>query len=111
MEDIFARALALGIAHGHNVGSWVIDGNTSDETKRRIIVGYNDCDPEVMDIQPSPLSGEWGGDPSPSDILTELGTDEDDNAADDLLTEYESGFSQGYWAEVMRSAQATLSDA
>ena len=111
MEDIFARALALGIEHGHNAGIWVIDGNTSDETKRRIIDGIEDCDPEVMNMQPSPLSGEWGGDPSPRDILAELGTDEDDDAADDLLTEYESGFSQGYWAEVIHSAQATLSDA
>jgi hypothetical protein len=104
------KAYQAGYEHGKSVGSWIIDGNTSDETKRAIIKGYDDGDPEVMDMQPSPLSGEWADDPTTADVLADLGINPDDDSADDLLNEYENGFSEGFWHEVIRSAQATLTD-
>lgn len=105
-----AEARTLGYERGKSVGSWVIDGNTSDDTARDIIAGYENGDPSVMDMAPSPLSGEWADDPTIGDVLRELDTDEGDDAADDLLSEYEVAFSDGFWDEVISSADAVLSE-
>jgi hypothetical protein len=108
--ELEAKAFELGRERGASAGSWVVDGNTSDETKRAIINGYNDGDPAVLNMEPAPLSGEWGDDPTISDVLAELGIGEDEEYEGDLLTEYESGFSDGFWGEVIRSANAMLAD-
>lgn len=102
-------AYSLGYEHGQSRGMWVIDGNTSEDYARKLIAGYDEGDPEVMDMQPSPLSGEWADDPLPRDILAELGTDEDEDSADDLLRDYAYGFSDGFWSEVMRAARVLVS--
>lgn len=100
-----SRAHELGREHGRNVGSWVIDGNTTESTARRILAGIEDCDSEIMDMIPSPLSGEWSGDPTPQSVLAQLGiTDPDEQ--DNALNEYESGFTQGWEGEVSRAARA-----
>ena len=104
-------AFARGRDHGVAVGSWVFNGNTSEDYARRILTGYEDGDPEVMDIEPSPLSGEWADGPTPRDVYAYLGmseTFETDDPAGQLLTDYELGFSEGYWTEVTRSARAML---
>lgn len=98
-------AAELGWERGHAAGSWVIDGNTSAEFARRIINGYNDGDPQVMDMCPAPLSGEWAGDPTTADVLGQLGADTDDSAHD-LLSTYETAFSDGYWSQVIDAANA-----
>jgi hypothetical protein len=98
-----------GYEAGKAAGSWVIDGNTPEETARYILQGIEDGDPAVMDSLPSsPLSGEWADAPLPRDILEGFDMDEDDDAADDLLTAYEDGFSRGVMDEVERSARAAL---
>lgn len=102
-------AAEQGYDHGRSVGTWVIDGNTTDEALRAIVAGYDEGDPAVMDMEPSPLSGEWADDPTPTDVLTALGVDDDDSA-DELLTTYETAFSEGFWGEVLRAANARLGD-
>lgn len=53
-------ARALGTDHGRAAASWVFDGNTSEETYRRVLAGIDDGDPEVLDTLPcADLSGEW----------------------------------------------------
>lgn len=83
---------------GRAAGSWVIDGNTKTETVQRILKGIEEGDPEVMDLQPSPLSGEWAGE-SITEILGAEATTEDMDA-------YEEGFSEAFWMEVEQSARA-----
>lgn len=109
--DLSDRAFALGREHGVNTGSWVIDGNTSTETAARIIQGYEDGDPEILDMEPSPLSGEWADSPTPKTLADELELAEEYRGSelDQLCTDYELGFSEGYWAEVTRAARAILS--
>lgn len=99
VETVRADAAARGTA----AGSWVTFD--SPEHAQRIIDGERDGDPEVMDMCPSPLSGEWADDPIPADVLGELNLDEDHELADDLLSEYESAYSEAWWAEVIRAAQ------
>ena len=107
--ELLKQAYKAGYAHGVAAGSWVIDGNTTAETARYILAGFRDGDPEVLDLLPSePLSGEWADGPTPATVLADLGVDEDDALADDLLYEYEAGFASGMEDEVTRSAEAIL---
>jgi hypothetical protein len=94
-----------GYEHGKAKGSWAFDGNTEDATYRRILAGFEDGDPEVMDICPSPLSGEWAGESIP-ELSNEIGIDlfDPDNA-----DEFEDGFTQGFWDEVIATAKEMLS--
>jgi hypothetical protein len=109
-DTIQEQADAAGYEAGTAAGSWVIDGNTTEDAARTILEGIADGDPEVMDALPSaPLSGEWAGAPLPRDILRDLDADEyDDDAADEILRAYEDGYSRGVVDEVQRSALATL---
>lgn len=108
----------LGEEHGRSAGTWVIDGNTSNETRSAIIRGYDEGDPAVMDLQPSPLSGEWADDPTVKDVLdlimdiagVEEFSDPDEMVSSDLLNRYEESFGEGFWNEVIRSAQATIGE-
>jgi hypothetical protein len=103
----FARA--RGLEDGKAAGSWVIDGNTSDEAKRTILQQLDDGDPVVYDLMPSsPLSGEWADGLLPRDILEPFGIDEDDDRADDILTAYEDAYDEAVVDEVERSCIATL---
>ncbi len=100
-DALVEQATAMGYAHGVSSGSWVIDGNTSDETKAAWRKGLEDGDPEYLDRLPSsPLSGEWAGEPLPKDVLADLGLPADDiedptGQYDYLLDAYEEGFSRG----------------
>lgn len=102
-EDPADRMRELGAEHGTAAGSWVVDGNTSIDTLRTLL-----SDDYEWDNMPAPLSGEWSDGPSPRDILAEVGVTEDDDSADDLLSEYETAFSDAYIAEAQRSAGALL---
>ncbi len=106
-DTLTRQAQELGAYYGRNVGSWVIDGNTDRETAARILQGYDDGDPEIMDMQPSPLSGEWADDPTPTSVLAELGADDDNSS--DLLDAFEAAFSEAYWDEVIRAAKVVVS--
>jgi hypothetical protein len=85
-----------GYSAGKAAGSWIIDGNTTLETCKRIVKGYDDGDPEIMDIQPAPLSGEYAG-----ESIKELFGYTPSSRCLDL---YESGYSDGFWSEVIQSA-------
>lgn len=106
MTALEEQAELLGKDHGRAVGSWVLDGNSTSETARAILRGYDDGDPEVMDMQPAPLSGEWADSWTPKTLADELGIAEDDERLDELCTEYELGYSTAYWDEVISTAKA-----
>lgn len=75
---------------GTAAGSWFeVSGPFEAE---RILAGISDCDPEVMDLMPAPLSGEWAG-----ESLKELGLE---GLSVEQLDEYEMAFSDAYWATV-----------
>jgi hypothetical protein len=90
-----------GSEAGRAAGSWVTDGNTSPETFRAILKGYEEGDPAVMDYAPSPLSGEWAGESMP-EILGESADD------DEIATAYEESYIDAFWCEVLRSCRYAL---
>lgn len=95
-----------GYAAGRSAGSWVTDGNTSVSAYRALLAGIEEGDPQVMDLQHSPLSGEWAGESIPEliDGYNDMTPDEQDAACD----AYEQGFSQGFWDELERSCRAQV---
>ena len=101
------RARELGAEHGKSAGSWVIDGNTDAETARRILQGYEDGDPAILDMTPAPLSGEWADSPTPRWLADEIG-DENGELIEEACDVFEEAFIEAYWGEVVRSAQAIL---
>lgn len=108
-EELEQDVRQMGQDAGEGAASWLFDGNTSRETYVKVLKGIEDGDPEVMDMLPNPnLSGEWAGDPTPKSILEELGTDEDDPAADDLLLAWEEAASQAVVDEATRVAKLQL---
>lgn len=90
----------IGHEAGVAAGSWVIDGNTNEATAKAILQGIEDGDPEIMDIQPAPLSGEWAGE-SVGELSDKFGINLHDAETADA---FEAGFSEGFWHEVERTA-------
>jgi len=110
VDDVLERAEQEGYEHGVTAGSWLLDGNSSEEAARRLLSGIEDGDPEILDQLPgSPLSGEYADGLLPRDVLAWYDLDEQHDAADDILRAFEDGFSRGVEAEAVRSATAALS--
>ena len=110
VDEIIERAEQEGYDHGVTAGSWLLDGNSSEEAARRLLTGLEDGDPEILDQLPaSPLSGEYADGLLPRDVLGWYDLDEQHDAADDVLRAFEDGFSRGVEAEAVRSATALLS--
>ena len=108
MEDQTEAAYDAGKELGEAAGSWIIDGNTTEETARYLLKGIADGDPEVLDNHGprSPLSGELSGEsiPEPSD---QFGIDLWD---DEEATRFEEGYDAGYWDTVERDARVIVND-
>ena len=92
-----------GYAAGKAAGSWVTDGNTDVATYRAILAGIESGDPEIMDMQPSPLSGEWAGESIPE--LIHGYSDMTPEAQDAACDSFEQGFSSGFWKQVERDCR------
>jgi hypothetical protein len=82
--------IEMGTDAGTAAGSWFEIGGPFEA--QRVLAGIEDCDPEVMDLMPAPLSGEWAG-----GSLAELGLE---GASEQELTDYEMAFSDAFWATV-----------
>lgn len=101
-----ATAFESGKDAGRAAGSWVVDGNTTTSTARTVLQQLDDHDPELMDMIPNPLSGEWAGESIP-ELSGYYGIDlEDDN----LATLFETAYVDGWMFEVARSAHAILDE-
>ena len=94
-----------GQKHGQASGSWVFDGNTKHETYEWVRKGYDEGEPEVMDLCPAPLSGEWAEESISEVFRLAVGAEWPD---DESLDEYEQGFSDGFWDTVLKACAYQL---
>ncbi len=100
------RLEALGREIGTGAGSWIVDGNTSDQTAREILRMIVEGDPALE--YPAPLSGEFSGDVLAADVLAHVDSSEGDPAAEDMLDVFEQAYRDAWYAEVERSCWAVL---
>jgi hypothetical protein len=111
VDELLERAEEEGYERGKAAGSWLLDGNSTEDAARRLLEGIEEGDPEVLDELPSaPLSGEYADNPLPRDVLDALEVDEDADHAEDVLRAYEDGFSRGVTDEALRSARVMLGE-
>lgn len=106
-----SRVWAKAQENGKAAASWVIDGSTSAVSARGIIKGIEDGDPEVMDaFRASGLSGEFAGDYSEDELMTDVGYVPHDGTLmrDDLATQYNTEVSSAFWHEVERLARNAI---
>lgn len=96
------EAYEHGFGAGVNQAAWTVDTNTPLDRARALLVGHADGDPAVMDLCPSPLSGEWAAE-AISEVLGDEFTDDD-------ADEYEAGFTDGFWTEVTRVARLVTAE-
>jgi hypothetical protein len=109
VDAIIEQAEEEGYELGKTAGSWLLDGNSTEQAARRLLQGIEEGDPAVLDALPSsPLSGEWADAPLPRDVLEGLGMDEDDDAADGVLRAFQDGYCRGVEDEACRSARSLL---
>ena len=106
-NEITQAAENLGRDKGRADAGWVgIDsGNAA-----AILQGIEDGDPEIMDMMPAPLSGEWAGESIP-ELMNESGINHYKINKDDWDTwmeTYEEAYSDAYWAEVDRTCRYHL---
>lgn len=93
-----------GREDGAAVGSWVIDGNTSDETCRTILQQMEDCSWDGPELQ----LGQWADDLSFAEILAEIDVMCDDDSEDDLFYVYSDAWYEGLQTEVERACRARV---
>ena len=99
-----SEAYKAGYEKGQAAASGMFDSQAIQETIRKVFKGFEDGDPEIMEMQPSPLSGEWAGESIP-DLSERYGVDLGD---DEKADQFEQGFAEGYWDEVQKSGKAML---
>ena len=95
----------LGNELGLSAGNSITDGNTTAENYEWILAGYEECDSEVMDLCPNPLSGEWAGESISEIFNLNIGEDYPD---DEVLIEYEQGFQEGFWDKAIKNCNYHL---
>jgi hypothetical protein len=93
------RAADLGREHGRNAASWAFDGNTAEETYRRVLQGIEDGDPAIVDLYREPgLSGEFADDYTSSDLMFDLGIeDQETEYQDELCLAWENAATEAFW--------------
>lgn len=108
------EASAMGATHGTNAAAWAFNGNTSDQTYRAFLAGWEEGDPMVMDYYDpgAPLSGEWADGLTIGALAKSVGLDQRDDAdrVEEVSDAYELAFSDAYWAELQRVAILHTSD-
>lgn len=98
---------------GKSSASWLVDGNTSEDTCRAILKQFDDGDPAAPSA-PSPFSGEWAGDPTIEDVITDVCSVDFDSLepeeVDELATAYEDAFYSAWQDEAERSVRASIGE-
>lgn len=101
-----------GYKAGRAAGSLVIDGNSHEETKHRMVVGIESGDPAILDQLPdahSRLDGTWADELSWPNVWVEISEcdpqDFPDDGDQEMYVEYVSAFDRGVQDQVLADAK------
>lgn len=96
-----SAAYVIGQERGTAAATWVEIADADDA--RRLLEGTESTE-LIMELCPSPLSGEWAG-----ESITELSDETGLNLEDEeTASDFEQGFADGFFAELERRATAML---
>lgn len=96
----------IGRSHGKTAAQWAFDGNTDDETYRRVLAGIEDGDPEILDAYRVPdLSGDYTGDDLARDLRYCRHADGGDADVSPAYAAYRQAASDAFWREAERIAR------
>lgn len=102
--QVIAENLVNGYEAGKAAGTWFWDASSLDQEEvRRVFRGFENGDPEIMDLCPCPW--EYEGASSEKSRTDALG---DYAEIEEVQSAYETAFDQGFWDEVQRAGKALL---
>ena len=107
-DPLSARAAELGRDAGHAAATWVFDGNTPEESYRRVLRGVEDGDPAGLDAIEPPAIGPAAG-YDQDDLACDLGLEPGDPALPRATSAYADAFTGSFWTEVERAARENTS--
>ena len=95
-----------GEAAGKAAGSWVSDGNSSEEHCREVLRSIEECEFEI----PAPLSGEFADGWTPERVFEDADIEEpeDDEERSALLDVWETAYRDGFEAQAGEDARGFL---
>lgn len=100
-EEHLQNARSLGLDHGRAVASW-------NEQPELTLQAIRDVDPMIVDLLPSPLSGEFADSFTIDGLLRDLDlpvyVDDTCAAYEDLIEKYEEGWNEAYEQELTERA-------
>jgi hypothetical protein len=99
-REVIRKAKSLGADAGYSAATWC---EIDERNAQRILTGFNDGDPEILDHFKLPdLSGEWADSPTPRSLAADIGIEDEDERLDDACTAWEDAVSESFWNEVQR---------
>jgi len=102
LQAIYER----GYEHGRAAGSWVIDGNATDDACRALLDLDEEGDPALYDALPTLTLGEYAGDPTFEEILSSLDIEPDEDADCERWDAYSTGWHDGAHDQALADARA-----
>lgn len=81
---------------------------------KKILDGYEQSDPAVVDLCPKPLAGEWADDPTLFEILNKIANKADpgdndlaslESDTDDIVDLYEAAYTEAFWDQVIKGCK------
>jgi hypothetical protein len=105
---LVAKARELGREAGKTAAGWVLDGNTPEEARQRVLRGIDEGDPAVLDATGPPAIGSAVG-YDLGDLARDLGIEPENRALPRAVSAYADAFSSAFWQETERAARGHLS--
>ncbi len=105
-REIIRASRKLGQEAGHAAATWA---EINESNAARILQGFEDCDPKVLDAFAWPdLSGEWADSPTPQSLAEEIGIDPEDDRLDSACDAWEESSSRAFENEITRRCRLYL---
>ena len=105
-REVIREAKKLGADAGTSAATWA---EIDESNAARILKGFEDCDPAILDSFYWPnLSGEWADSPTPQSLAEEIGIDPEDDRLDSACDAWEESSSRAFENEITRRCRLYL---
>ena len=118
IDEAIEAARELGREDGVDAAAWFVQEFVSEaaahEAAERLLRGYEDGAPEIMEDVPAPdLSGQWADGRTPRSLAHDVGCNDGDLAfyewlSDELANAYEDGFNGAVEQHIVNVCKSIL---